>query len=143
MLCTVRVLLIVASIKKWNLHHINIDNYFLHGYLDKDVYMSVPQRIKCTKANQVASLLKVFIFWNKQEGNGMINLASETWLYSIKFILFHVPLSKYDKIIFLLVHVDDVTLAVTSLSEFDMIKGILHRNFKIKDIVILKYFLSL
>lgn len=42
-----------------------------------------------------------------------------------------------------MVYVDDVILDGTSLTEFDMIKGILHSKFKIKDLRILKYFLGL
>lgn len=38
---------------------------------------------------------------------------------------------------------DDVILGVASLSEFEMITCILHGNFKIKDLGILKYFFGL
>lgn len=43
----------------------------------------------------------------------------------------------------LLVCVDDIILAGTSLMKFDHIKLILVENFKIKDLGILKYFLGL
>lgn len=43
----------------------------------------------------------------------------------------------------LLVYVDDIILAGTSLMEFDCIKLILDENFKIKDLGILKHFLGL
>lgn len=43
----------------------------------------------------------------------------------------------------LLVFVDDVILAGTSLNEFQRIKTILDQNFKIKDSGVLKYFLGL
>jgi len=43
----------------------------------------------------------------------------------------------------LLVYVDDVILAGNTLSEFTLIKGVLHNAFKIKDIGQLKYFLGL
>jgi len=43
----------------------------------------------------------------------------------------------------LLVYVDDIILAANSLSEFTLIKNVLHQAFKIKDIGTLKYFLGL
>ena len=43
----------------------------------------------------------------------------------------------------ILVHVDDIILAGTSLTEFQRIKSILDAQFKIKDLGILKYFLGL
>ncbi|XP_058776634.1 uncharacterized mitochondrial protein AtMg00810-like [Vicia villosa] len=43
----------------------------------------------------------------------------------------------------LLVYVDDIILASTSLSEFQRIKTILDSHFKIKDLGVLKYFLGL
>lgn len=52
-------------------------------------------------------------------------------------------LLKNDQITILLVNMDDVILAGTSLYEFDKIKSTLHNNFKIKDLRVLKYFLGL
>jgi hypothetical protein len=42
-----------------------------------------------------------------------------------------------------LVYVDDIILAGNSLSEFNIIKNVLHQAFKIKDLGTLKYFLGL
>ena len=37
-----RVLLALVDAKQWSLHQLNINNAFLHGDLDEDVYMSLP-----------------------------------------------------------------------------------------------------
>lgn len=42
-LTTIKLLLGVASIKGWNLTQIDVSNAFLHGDLDEDIYMSLPQ----------------------------------------------------------------------------------------------------
>jgi len=41
-LTTVGFIIALASIYHWHLHHLDVNNAFLHGELQEDVYMTIP-----------------------------------------------------------------------------------------------------
>ncbi|GAU50785.1 hypothetical protein TSUD_192210 [Trifolium subterraneum] len=145
-LTTVRTLLAIAAIKNWHLHQLDVNNAFLHGDLQEDVYMKVPDGVQCDKPNLVCKLQKS-LYGLKQ--------ASRKWYEKLTALLIIegytqaasdyslFTLAKGDDFTALLVYVDDIILAGNSISEFDRIKAVLDAAFKIKNLGQLKYFLGL
>jgi hypothetical protein len=145
-LTTVRLLLALSAINNWHLHQLDVNNAFLHGELQEDVYMHIPDGVTCARPNQVCKLQKS-LYGLKQ--------ASRKWNERLTSLLLRegYTQSTADYSLFtltndanftaLLVYVDDIVLAGNDLMEFTRIKGILDSAFKIKDLGVLKYFLGL
>ena len=56
---TVRVLIALAAIKSWKLWQMDVKNAFLHGELDKEIYMEQPKGFESkTQPNYVCKLRK-------------------------------------------------------------------------------------
>jgi hypothetical protein len=143
---TVRTLIALAAVKSWHLHQMDVNNAFLHGDLQEDVYMTVPQGVNSPKPNQVCKLIKS-LYGLRQ--------ASRKWYERLTSLIisqgYHqsssdysfFTLNKQDSFTALLVYVDDIILAGNSLEEFDKIKTIMDSEFKIKDLGMLRYFLGI
>lgn len=53
---TVRVLFAIASVRGWPLHQLDVNNAFLHGYIDEDVDMRPPPSYFKAKSHEVCKL---------------------------------------------------------------------------------------
>ncbi|KAK2387257.1 putative mitochondrial protein [Trifolium repens] len=143
---TVRTIIALASIHQWEIHQLDVNNAFLHGDLKEDVYMTIPQGFHTSRPNQVCKLVKSL--YGLKQASRQWNEKLTTFLLKLNFIQASSDHSLFTKksstsFIVLLVYVDDVIIAGTSLPEIQAIKSALHQSFRIKDLGQLKYFLGL
>ncbi|KAK4411847.1 hypothetical protein Sango_0257700 [Sesamum angolense] len=95
---------------RWQCRKLDVNNAFLHGYLEEDVYMSPPEGY--TKAMQGQSPHNHCLFVKRSDKHFLA----------------------------LLVYVDDILLISSSISDIDEVKAYLDRLFTIKDLGFAKYF---
>ncbi|KAF5460182.1 hypothetical protein F2P56_020069 [Juglans regia] len=145
-LVTLRTLLAVASIKGWFLWQFDIQNAFLHGDLEEEVYMRKPPGYLKGSPTQVCQLNKS-LYGLKQ--------ASRQWYskFSNALIVFGFQQSKADYSLFtrlhngsftaFLVYVNDIIVASSSLDSIDDLQSFLNNHFHIKCLGDLRFFLDI
>ncbi|KAL0387499.1 UNVERIFIED_CONTAM: Retrovirus-related Pol polyprotein from transposon RE1 [Sesamum radiatum] len=143
---TVRIFLALAVSRSWPLLQFDVNNTFLHGFLDEDVYMEPPQGFIGATPGQVCKLQKS-LYGLKQ--------ASRQWNLELttKFLNFGFSQSTHENYLFikssdseftaLLVYVDDILLTGNSESALHAVRDYLDDLFTIKDLGQAKYFLGL
>jgi len=143
---TIRTILAVASAMDWHLEQLDVNNTFLHGDLEEEVYMEIPPGIASNKTHQVCRLMKS-LYGLKQASKCWYDKLT-SFLYSINFARSKADNSLFIRItegsfIALLVYVDDILIAGNNANEINVVKSSLDATFKIKDLGHLKFFLGL
>ncbi|KAJ0790830.1 putative RNA-directed DNA polymerase [Helianthus annuus] len=145
-LVTVRTLLSVAVKRDWPTHQLDVNNAFLHGDLDEEVYMRIPQGFSKQNETRVCRLRKS-LYGLKQ--------ASRNWYQKFTRALLEVGYiqSKADYSLFthkagnlfvaILIYVDDVIITGNNSIKIEETKAYLDKRFSIKDLGPLKYFLGI
>ncbi|CAM8987336.1 unnamed protein product [Rhodiola kirilowii] len=145
---TFRCLLAVTVARDWPMYQLDVNNAFLHGNLEEEVYMRLPHGFyqKEKYQGQVCKLLKS-LYGLKQASRQWFSKFSEALLdfgfhkSMNDYSLF--KLDKGDDFTVLLVYVDDAILTGTYQAIIDETKSYIHNRFQIKDLGVLKYFLAL
>ncbi|KAJ0480794.1 putative RNA-directed DNA polymerase [Helianthus annuus] len=145
-LVTVRCIVALAVQNNWNLYQLDVNNAFLYGDLNEDVYMSLPEGYEGNDRSKVCKLNKSLYglkqaprMWNEKLvgvllSSGFVQSKCDTSLF----------VKNKDKVfIVLLVYVDDIVVTGNSLSEIEKVKQRLKSQFLIKDLGLLQYFLGI
>jgi hypothetical protein len=114
-LATIRTILSIAVSREWSLHQLDVQNTFLHGFLEEEVYMKQPPGYEDkSRFNYVCKLDKT-LYGLKQAPRAWYSRLSSK-LQSLGFILSKADTSLffYNKggtSIFVLIYVDDIIVA--------------------------------
>ncbi|XP_068649520.1 uncharacterized mitochondrial protein AtMg00810-like [Aristolochia californica] len=142
---TVRTILAIAASQSWHLYQMDVKNVFLHGDLQKDIYMKFPSGM--TTSPQDVCKLRRPLYGLKQAPRAWFDKFCSTLLiqrftqsqYDSSFF-FHKSASG---IILLLVYMDDIILTGTDSGLITRLHQLLHATFHMKDLGQLAYFLGL
>ncbi|KAL0354232.1 UNVERIFIED_CONTAM: Retrovirus-related Pol polyprotein from transposon RE2 [Sesamum angustifolium] len=142
---TVRLFLTIATSHGWPIRQLDVNNAFLHGYLDEDLYM-VPPKGYSVESGMVCKLERSL--YGLKQASRQWNVEFTTKLQEFGFMQSPNDYCLFVKttdseILALLVYVDDILLTGSSLEEIQAVKCYLHDLFTIKDIGEARYFLGL
>ena len=143
---TVRIIITLAVNLDWNLYQFDINNAFLYGELEEDVYMTLPQGYHEEGDKRVCKLLKSLYGlkqaprkWNEKLCSSLFKIGFKQSLNDYSMFVKTVN----NAVVILLVYVDDIILTGNSEGEILKVKEFLKSQFLIKDLGLLKYFLGI
>ena len=145
---TVRVLLSLAANLDWPLQQFDVKNAFLHGELTEEVYMDLPPGCMATEQQcHKVCRLKKSLYGLKQSPRawfGRFTKAMKAFGYSQSNSDHTLFLKKQQgKITALIVYVDDMVVTGNDSEERKALQEYLSREFEMKDLGPLKYFLGI
>jgi hypothetical protein len=144
---TVRVIIAMATTKGWSLHQMDVNNVFLHGDLQKEVYMEQPPcYVDQTHPNLVCRLKKALYglkqaprVWSNKIGQYIVTSGFQT--SNANFSLY---VKKTDHgIIIIVIYVNDLIITRDSDANIFDLKKVLKQKFEMKDLGELHYFFGI
>ncbi|CAJ2640143.1 unnamed protein product [Trifolium pratense] len=144
----VRVILSLAANYNWNLQQFDVKNAFLHGELEEEIYMDVPHGYREDIAANTVCKLKKALYGLKQSPRAwfgrftkvMVGLGFKQSQGDHTLFVKH---SKSGGVTVLLVYVDDIIVTGDDEEEQQMLSQHLAKEFEIKTLGKLKYFLGI
>ncbi|KAL0434715.1 UNVERIFIED_CONTAM: Retrovirus-related Pol polyprotein from transposon RE1 [Sesamum radiatum] len=142
---TVRTFLAIASGSDWPVHQVDINNAFLHGFLDEAIYMTAPAGSSispgkvCKLRRSLYSLKQASRQWNLEFTAQLLSSGfTQSHHYHCLFVK-----DSNDGLVALLVYVDNVLITSPSMAQNTEVKHFLDAAFTIKGLSSAKYFLGL
>ena len=134
---TIRLILSIVVSAGWNITHLDVNNAFLHGDLEEEIYMRQPIGFEQGGPGLVCKLNKA-IYGLKQ--------ASRSWFLTVRTVLLSLGFSpsradislfyrvSKTEVTYLLIYVDDMLITGSSSSAIKYVIQQLHTYFSLKDL---------
>lgn len=144
---TVRTVLTIALSQSWSIHQLDVTNAFLHGHLDESVYCEQPSGFVDPIRPDYVCRLRKALYGLKQAPRAWFKRFA-TYLISLGFLSCKSDTSLFvynrgTTTAYLLLYVDDIVLTASSPSALSTIVSALCREFDMKDLGSLHYFLGI
>jgi hypothetical protein len=144
---TVQLILSLVMSQRWVLRQLDVQNVFLHGVLDEEVFIKQPPGFidpvfpsyHCKLDKALYGLKQTPRAWYSRLGDKLQNLDFVPSKADIS--LFHYRRGSVT--MFFLVYVDDISIASSSSSVVDTLLDNLQADFALKDLGSLSYFLGI
>jgi hypothetical protein len=144
---TIHVVLSLVVMQGWQIQQLDVDNAFLHGHLEEDVYMvQAPGYVDQHFPQHVYKLEKSLYGLKQAPRAWFARLSSR--LQELGFVPSKADVSLFvykhhDVTIFMLVYVDDIIVISSTAQAIDRLLVQLRQSFPVKDLGKLGYFLGI
>ena len=146
-IATVRLVLSIAVSRNWCLKQLDVQNAFLHGVLEEEVYMRQPPGFEDPSKPQLVCRLDKAIYGLKQAPRAWYaRLSSKLVKLGFKASKSDTSLFIYNKsgiTIYMLIYVDDIIVTSSSSDAVKALLSDLREDFALKDLGDLHYFLGI
>lgn len=138
----------LAANLDWPLHQLDVKNAFLNGDLAEEVYMNIPPGFETQATVNKVCKLRRSLYGLKQSPRAWFNKFTRVikqYGYS-QCQTYHTLFVKHSperRVAILIVYVDDIILTGDYEQEINILKDLLAKEFEIKDLGSLKYFLGI
>jgi hypothetical protein len=144
---TIHVLLTLAVSRRWSIRQLDVQNAFLHGVLDEKVYMYQPPGYVDSRYPRHICKLQKSLYGLKQAPRAWFSRLSSR-LLALGFIASAADVSlfvfrKGGLCMYSLIYIDDIIVTNSSSAATDRLLVQLRRDFAVKDLGILSYFLGI
>ncbi|KAH9791777.1 retrovirus-related pol polyprotein from transposon RE1 [Citrus sinensis] len=145
--CTVRVVLSLAVMHYWQIRQLDVNNAFLNGVLEEDVFMHQPQGfIDSAHPSYVCKLNKALYglkqaprAWYERLKGSLLNKGFQSSKSDTSLFLQHFG----HDIVLILIYVDDILVTGSNSHHIEAVIQYLHSEFALKDLGEFNYFLGI
>ncbi|KAG9441433.1 hypothetical protein H6P81_017287 [Aristolochia fimbriata] len=144
---TIRTVLTLAVSRNWSIRQLNVNNVFLYGNLDEEVYMVQPLGFQdkthpdavCWLHKSLYGLKQCPIAWYQRLTSYLIDLGFVLSKADSSLLVRYTSTAT----IFILIYVDDIIITCSSAKDIACFVANLQREFSIKYLGTLHYFLGI